>query len=122
MTRQDLLAKLTGPRPTYIRLRALPDQVAAVNAVGDVGFDFPREKERLYPQLTLAAHVLGFINADGHGVTGVEGAFDQRLIDKATDRKSVVSGQSVSVRVDLGGRRFLNKNNHKLDKPANNNK
>lgn len=82
--REELLAKLSGPRPTYIRRRALPDQVAAVNAIGDVGFDFPREKERLYPQLTLAAHVLGFTDAEGHGVTGVEGAFDQRLIDKAT--------------------------------------
>src|SRR3546814_20185998 len=28
------------------------------------------------------------------------------------DRKSVVWGQSVSVRVDLGGRRILNKKNH----------
>lgn len=84
MSRQDLLAKVSGSRPTYIRRRALPDQVAAVNAIGDVGFDFPREKERLYPQLSLAAHVLGFTNAEGHGVTGVEGAFDQRLIDKAT--------------------------------------
>jgi cell division protein FtsI (penicillin-binding protein 3) len=82
--REELLAKVSGSRPTYIRRRALPDQVAAVNAIGDVGFDFPREKERLYPQLTLAAHVLGFTNAEGHGVTGVEGAFDQRLIDKAT--------------------------------------
>lgn len=84
MTREELLAKLTGPRPTYIRRRALPDQVAAVNAIGDIGFDYPREKERLYPQMSLAAHVLGFTNAEGHGVTGVEGAFDQRLIDKAT--------------------------------------
>lgn len=84
MPREDLLAKVSGSRPTYIRRRALPDQVAAVNAIGDVGFDFPREKERLYPQSTLAAHVLGFTNAEGHGVTGVEGAFDQRLIDKAT--------------------------------------
>jgi cell division protein FtsI (penicillin-binding protein 3) len=82
--RETLLAKISGSHPTYIRRRALPDQVAAVNAIGDVGFDFPREKERLYPQLSLAAHVLGFLNADGHGVTGVEGAFDQRLIDKAT--------------------------------------
>lgn len=82
--REEFLAKLTGSRATYIRRRALPDQVAAVNAIGDIGFDFPREKERLYPQLTLAAHVLGFTNAEGHGVTGVEGAFDQRLIDKAT--------------------------------------
>lgn len=84
MAREDLLAKLTGPRPTYIRRRALPDQVAAVNAIGEIGFDFPREKERLYPQLTLAAHVLGFTNADGQGVTGVEGAFENRLTDKAT--------------------------------------
>lgn len=84
MPREELLAKLSGSRPTYIRRRALPDQVAAVNAIGDVGFDFPREKERLYPQLSLAAHVLGFINADGEGVTGVEGAFEQRLTDKAT--------------------------------------
>ena len=82
--REELFARISGSRPTYIRRRALPDQVAAVNAIGDVGFDFPREKERLYPQLSLAAHVLGFTNAEGHGVTGVEGAFDQRLIDKAT--------------------------------------
>lgn len=92
--REELLAKLSGSRPTYIRRRALPDQVAAVNAIGDVGFDFPREKERLYPQLTLAAHVLGFINADGHGVTGVEGALDQRLTDKAT------RGQPLALSID----------------------
>jgi len=82
--REEFVAKLSGSKPTYIRRRALPDQVAAVNAIGDVGFDFPREKERLYPQLTLAAHVLGFTDAEGHGVTGIEGAFDKRLIDKAT--------------------------------------
>src|SRR3546814_5132204 len=94
MPREELLAKLTGPHATYIRRRALPDQVAAVNAIGDVGFDFPREKERLYPQLTLAEHVLGFTDAEGHGVTGFEGAFDDRLTNDATrgeplkDRKS----------------------------------
>ncbi len=92
--REELLAKVSGSRPTYIRRRALPDQVAAVNAIGDVGFDFPREKERLYPQSTLAAHVLGFTNAEGHGVTGVEGAFDQRLIDKAT------RGQPLALSID----------------------
>lgn len=82
--REDFLARLMGSRPTYIRRRALPDQVAAVNAIGEIGFDFPREKDRLYPQLSLAAHVLGFVNADGEGVSGAEGAFNQRLTDKAT--------------------------------------
>ncbi|WP_428683320.1 peptidoglycan D,D-transpeptidase FtsI family protein [Sphingopyxis sp.] len=82
--REEFVAKLSGSKPTYIRRRALPDQVAAVNAIGDVGFDFPREKERLYPQLSLAAQVLGFTDAQGHGVTGIEGAFEKQLTDKAT--------------------------------------
>lgn len=83
MSREELLAKLNGKRPTYIRRRALPEQVAAVNAIGDVGFEYPREKERLYPQLSLAAHVLGFTNAEGQGVTGIEGAMNDRLTNPA---------------------------------------
>ncbi|MGQ2930899.1 MAG: peptidoglycan D,D-transpeptidase FtsI family protein, partial [Sphingopyxis sp.] len=78
----------------YIRRRALPDQVAAVNAIGEIGFDFPREKERLYPQLSLAAHTLGFINAEGQGVTGIEGAYDKRLTDAAT------RGQPLALSID----------------------
>lgn len=81
MSREDLLARLNGSRPTFIRRRALPDQVARVNAIGEIGIDFPREKDRLYPQLSLAAHVLGYTDADGHGISGVEGAFDKRLTD-----------------------------------------
>ena len=92
--REEFLAKLSGPRPTYIRRRALPDQVAAVNAIGDSGFDFPRETERLYPQLSLAAQLLGFTDAEGHGVIGVEGAFDKQLTDKAT------RGQPLALSID----------------------
>jgi len=82
--REEFVAKLSGSKPTYIRRRALPDQVAAVNAIGEIGFDFPREKERLYPQLSLAAQVLGFTDAAGRGVTGIEASFDKQLTDKAT--------------------------------------
>ncbi|WP_422060299.1 peptidoglycan D,D-transpeptidase FtsI family protein [Sphingopyxis sp.] len=92
--REEFVAKLSGSKPTYIRRRALPDQVAAVNAIGDIGFDFPREKERLYPQISLAAHVLGFTDAAGHGVTGVEGSFDKQLTDKAT------RGQPLALSID----------------------
>jgi cell division protein FtsI (penicillin-binding protein 3) len=65
----------------YLRRRALPEEVAAVNALGQVAIEFPREKERLYPQRTLAAHLIGFTGIDGHGGMGVERAFDDRLID-----------------------------------------
>lgn len=83
MPRAEIMAKLTGPRATYIMRRALPEQVAAVNAIGEVGFEYPREKERLYPQLSLAAHVLGFTDAAGQGVSGMEGAANARLTDAA---------------------------------------
>lgn len=76
--------KLTGRGWAYLRRRALPEQVAAVNALGEIGIEFPREKERLYPQRTLAAHVLGFApNSEGAGGMGVEAAFNDRLTDRA---------------------------------------
>ncbi|MDX2211517.1 MAG: penicillin-binding protein 2 [Sphingopyxis sp.] len=83
MTYASVRAKLTGGKSTYIRRRALPEQVKAVNAIGEIGFDYPREQDRLYPQLSLASHILGFTNADGRGVMGIEGAFDERLSDAA---------------------------------------
>src|SRR3546814_12573780 len=39
------------------------------------------------------------------------GAVDAVMAPASLDRKSVVSGQSVSVRVDLGGRRVIKKKN-----------
>ncbi|WP_417591706.1 peptidoglycan D,D-transpeptidase FtsI family protein [Parasphingorhabdus sp.] len=78
----EFLAKLNGSHPTYLRRRALPEQVKQVHALGEIGIEFPRENERLYPQRELAAHVLGYVNADGHGVMGMERALDDRLVDK----------------------------------------
>jgi len=76
--------KLTGRGWAYLRRRALPEEVAAVNALGEIGIEFPREKERLYPQRSLAAHVLGFApNAEGTGGMGVEAAFNDRLTNPA---------------------------------------
>lgn len=78
-TEDHFYTLLTGRKWAYLRRRALPEQVAQVNALGEVGIEFPREKERLYPQRSLAAHVLGFAPVDGQGGMGVEAAFDTRL-------------------------------------------
>ncbi|HJT39761.1 MAG TPA: penicillin-binding protein 2 [Sphingobium sp.] len=87
--------KLTGRGWAYLRRRALPEEVAAVNALGEIGIEFPREKERLYPQRSLAAHVLGFApNADGVGGMGVEAAFNDRLTDPA------LRGQPFALSID----------------------
>jgi cell division protein FtsI (penicillin-binding protein 3) len=67
----------------YLRRRAMPDLVAQVNAIGEPAIELQRESERLYPQARLAAHVLGWVNADGQGVSGIERALNDRLSDAA---------------------------------------
>ena len=81
----------------YLRRRAAPALVEAVNALGEPGLAIEREPERLYPQTSLAAHVLGFTDIDGRGSAGAERAFDDRLSNPATRGEPVVL--SISSRV-----------------------
>jgi len=47
----------------------------------------PRPK-RVYPQGMLAAHVLGFVNADGEGNYGLEGHYDSLLKGEEADQEN----------------------------------
>ena len=67
----------------YLQRRASPQLVEAVNALGEPGMALERTPDRLYPQTSLAAHVLGFTDIDGHGAAGAERAFDKQLSDPA---------------------------------------
>ena len=69
----------SGARFTYLRRRAEPELVEAVNALGDPGITFAREAQRLYPQAGIAAHVLGFVGPDGQGAAGIERALQDQL-------------------------------------------
>ncbi|WP_300972821.1 penicillin-binding protein 2 [Sphingomonas sp. LHG3406-1] len=68
----------------YLRRRAAPRLVQALNAIGEPGIALSREPDRLYPQTDLAAHVLGHTDIDGHGAAGMERAFDKHLTEEAT--------------------------------------
>jgi len=82
---EQYFALLRSNKPFfYLRRRAAPALVEAVNALGEPGLAIQREPDRLYPQTSLAAHVLGFTDIDGHGAAGVERAFDKYLSDPAT--------------------------------------
>lgn len=81
---QDVARRLASGRPGYLRRRILPEDANRIHALGEPALEFPRETERFYPQGSLAAHVLGFVGADGRGHVGMEGVFDKRLTDPAT--------------------------------------
>jgi cell division protein FtsI (penicillin-binding protein 3) len=90
-TAEQYFALLRSGKPFfYLRRRAEPGLVEAVNALGEPGLAIQREPDRLYPQTTLAAHVLGYTDIDGHGVAGMERAFDGYLSDPATRGEPLV--------------------------------
>ena len=71
----------SGKNFLYLARRAVPELVAAVNALGEPAIVFSREPERLYPQTALAGHVLGWTDFDGRGVAGLERVLETRLTD-----------------------------------------
>lgn len=81
----------------YLSRRAVPELVAAVNALGEPAIAFDREPERLYPQTALAAHILGWTDFDGRGVTGMEKTLEDRLSNP--DTRGMPAALSIDSRV-----------------------
>jgi len=90
-SQEQYFALLKSGKPFfYLRRRAPPGLVEAVNALGEPGLAIQQEPDRLYPQTSLAAHVIGYTDIDGHGVAGMERAFDKYLSDEATRGQPLV--------------------------------
>ncbi len=82
---EHYFALMTSGKPFfYLRRRASPGVVEAVNALGEPGLAIQREPDRLYPQTSLGAHVIGYTDVDSHGVAGMERAFDGQLSELGT--------------------------------------
>jgi len=80
LNRAALIAKLeAGGRFQWVSRNLTPDQVWAVNRLGLPGFGFRDEERRVYPYGPTYAHVLGYTDVDGRGLSGIERKFDDRL-------------------------------------------
>ena len=87
----DLLTtRLASGKAGYLRRRLLPEDANRIHALGEPALEFPRETERFYPQASMAAHVLGFVGADGRGRVGMEQVFDKQLTDPAERAQAAV--------------------------------
>jgi len=84
LSEDAIASKLSSSKKyIWIKRKLTPRQHWAVNALGEPGFKFEREEERVYPHGRLAAHVLGYVDVDGNGLAGVEHRFDERLASPA---------------------------------------
>lgn len=63
------------------------------------GVGFQKESQRVYPEGSLAAQTLGFVNAEGKGQYGVESKLNERLVGKDGLLKTVtdVSGIPLTI-------------------------
>jgi cell division protein FtsI (penicillin-binding protein 3) len=90
---KTLLRRFTDGRSfMWVRKVLSPEQMQRVHEIGDPGLLFGPREMRLYPNGTLAAHVLGGASFGAEGVdsaevigmAGIEKALDLRLRDPAT--------------------------------------
>jgi stage V sporulation protein D (sporulation-specific penicillin-binding protein) len=112
----EVLKRLTSKAPWVWLKRRVDSQTAQwVNALGIPGVGMLAETKRVYPisgaapQTTLGAQLLGFVNVDGAGQYGVEGAQDALLAG--------LPG-SVSAQEDVIGRRIAD-SIYQLRQPVN---
>ncbi len=78
--REVLAHRLTGTRGrARIARQVTPKQRQAIFDLAEPGVEFERKLSRYYPNSSLAAHLLGWVDADGFGAEGAEKVFDARL-------------------------------------------
>lgn len=69
-----------------------PRQQHAINELGIPGLRFTSDVRRIYPQENLAAHAVGYVDVDNHGLMGIERAMDSRLS---------LGGEALRLSIDL---------------------
>ncbi|UOA14296.1 peptidoglycan D,D-transpeptidase FtsI family protein [Sulfitobacter dubius] len=119
---ERLIKDFTGKRKfLWIKKKISPEQMQAVHDIGDPGLLFAPRDMRLYPNGSLAAHVLGGASygkegvhaAEVIGVAGAEKYFDDYLRDPANGAKPLelsldLTVQAASERVLYGGMKLMN--------------
>lgn len=118
---EDLYEKLTHDSFVYLKRKMTAAQAATIRDAALPGLGFEKESRRYYPNLQLAAHVLGPVNLDNHGIGGLEYYYDDviagtpgRLVRQRDARKvafaqverSPTEGASLTLTLDTSIQHF----------------
>jgi cell division protein FtsI (penicillin-binding protein 3) len=86
---------LRGNRRIFVVGSLTPQERNRVHQLGLPGVSFEPEQRRVYPLGTSAAHIVGFSDAGGEGISGAEAAFNDDI------RGAARSGNPVPLSIDL---------------------
>lgn len=62
----------------WLRRQLTPKQQSQILALGIPGIGFRPEKRRFYPGGSTASHIVGYVNIDNHGMSGMEKYIDNQ--------------------------------------------
>lgn len=86
---------LRGNRRIFVLGALTPAERNRVHELGLPGVTFEPEQRRVYPLGPSAAHIIGFADAGGEGLSGAEAAFNEDI------RNAAANGGSVPLSIDI---------------------
>ena len=69
----------------YLKKNITEEERAKLWSLGEKGLLFEASQTRVYPQKNLFSHVIGQIDLDNNGISGVERYFDKKLKSEQTE-------------------------------------
>ena len=87
----------SGSTFVWVKRKMAQEEEEAVRSLNLKGIYFQEENKRYYPKLDMAAHVLGFVDVDEHGLGGIEYEYDNRIRGK---------GEKIVVMADARQQKF----------------
>ena len=80
MSAEEIEQKLAESRSfVWIARKITPEQAKRIEDLNLRGIYFQKENKRFYPEHSLAANVLGYVDVDEHGLGGVEYSLDKQI-------------------------------------------
>jgi cell division protein FtsI (penicillin-binding protein 3) len=86
----------------WIRRGLTPIEAQRVHELGLPGLAFRREPKRVYPLGALVGHVIGHVNVDNRGQSGIERFIDERTAEVGTHVWASPQARQVRLAMDLG--------------------
>jgi cell division protein FtsI (penicillin-binding protein 3) len=104
LDRDELRAQLAdrNRRFVWIRRGLAPIEAQRVHDLGLPGLAFRRELKRVYPSGALLGHVVGQVNPDNRGISGIEHFIDESGRAEPVHGAVTSSARPVRLSIDLG--------------------
>src|ERR1700757_3408883 len=87
----------SGSTFVWVKRKMAQEEEEAVRSLNLKGIYFQEENKRYYPKLDMAAHVVGFVDVDEHGLGGIEYEYDNLIRGK---------GEKIVVMADARQQKF----------------